>query len=45
MSSFMSSFIILIAVLAGVTVVVALLSVAQLRSYRERRVLERGRSL
>ena len=41
MSSFMSSFIILIAVLAGVAVVVALLSVAQLRSYRERRVRER----
>jgi hypothetical protein len=41
MSSFMSSFIILIAVLAGVTVVVVLLSVAQLRNYRERRVRKR----
>jgi len=37
MSSFMSSFIILIAVLAGVAVVVALLGVAQLRTYTERR--------
>jgi hypothetical protein len=41
MSSFMSSFIILIAVLAGVTVGAALLSVAQLRTYRERRVRKR----
>jgi tetratricopeptide (TPR) repeat protein len=41
MSSFMSSFIILIAVLVGVTVVVALLSVAQLRIYGERRVRKR----
>jgi tetratricopeptide (TPR) repeat protein len=41
MSSFMSSFIILIAVLVGVTVVVALLSVAQLRIYSERRVRKR----
>jgi hypothetical protein len=37
----MSSFIILIAVLAGVTVVVALLSVAQLRNHRERRAGKR----
>ena len=37
MSSFMSSFIILIAVLVGATVVVALISGAQLRIYRERR--------
>jgi heme/copper-type cytochrome/quinol oxidase subunit 2 len=36
MSSFMSSFSIFLAVLVGVTVVVALLSVAQLRTYRER---------
>src|ERR671917_290904 len=41
MSSFMSSFIILTAVLVGVTVVVALLTVAQLRTYRERRVRKR----
>ena len=41
MSSFMSSFIILIAVLVGVTVVVALLSVAELRTYRERRARKR----
>src|SRR5918993_827453 len=41
MSSFMSSFIILIAVLVGVTVVVALLAVVQLRSYSERRVRKR----
>jgi len=41
MSSFMSSFIILMAVLAGVAVVVALLSVAQLRTYRERRTRKR----
>ena len=45
MSSFMSSFIILIAVLAGVTVVVALLSVAQLRTYRERRARKREEEL
>jgi tetratricopeptide (TPR) repeat protein len=37
MSSFMSSFITLIAVLVGVTVAVALLSVAALRIYSERR--------
>jgi tetratricopeptide (TPR) repeat protein len=37
MSSFMSSFITLIAVLVGVTVVAALLSVVALRTYRERR--------
>src|ERR671912_2471696 len=41
MSSFMSSFIILMAVLAGVAVVVAWLSVAQLRTYRERRTRKR----
>jgi flagellar biosynthesis/type III secretory pathway M-ring protein FliF/YscJ len=41
MSSFMSTFIILIAVLAGVAVVVALLGVAQLRTYRERRARKR----
>jgi tetratricopeptide (TPR) repeat protein len=41
MSSFVSSFIILIAVLVGVTVVVALLSVAELRTYTERRTRER----
>jgi tetratricopeptide (TPR) repeat protein len=41
MSSFMSSFIILIAVLGGVTVAVALLGVAQLRTYRERRARAR----
>src|SRR5215204_2405636 len=41
MSSFISTFIILIAVLVGVTVVVALLSVAQLRIYSERRVRKR----
>jgi tetratricopeptide (TPR) repeat protein len=41
MSSFMSSFIILIAVLVGVTVVVALLSVAQLRIYSGRQVRKR----
>ena len=41
MSSFMSSFIILIAVLAGVTVVVVLLSGSQLRTYHERRVRKR----
>src|SRR5829696_7263703 len=42
MSSFMSSFIILIAVLVGVTAVVALLSVVQLRTYRERRARKRN---
>jgi tetratricopeptide (TPR) repeat protein len=41
MSSFMSTFIILIAVLASVAVVVALLGVAQLRTYRERRARKR----
>jgi tetratricopeptide (TPR) repeat protein len=41
MSSFMSSFSILIAVLVGVTVVVALLAVVQLRTYSERRVRKR----
>jgi tetratricopeptide (TPR) repeat protein len=41
MSSFVSSFIILIAVLVGVTVVVALLSVAELRTYTERRTRKR----
>src|ERR671914_819020 len=41
MSSFMSSFIILTAVLVGVTVVVALLAVVQLRTYSERRVRKR----
>jgi tetratricopeptide (TPR) repeat protein len=41
MSSFMSSFITLIAVLVGVTVAVALLSVAQLRIYSERRARKR----
>src|SRR5215203_5415309 len=41
MSSFMSSFIILIAVLVDVTVVVALLSVAQLRIYSGRQVRKR----
>ena len=41
MSSFMSSFSILIAVLVGVTVVVALLAVVQLRTYSERRVRTR----
>src|SRR5829696_9562631 len=41
MSSFMSSFIILMAVLAGVAVAVGLLSVAQLRTYRERRTRKR----
>jgi hypothetical protein len=40
-SSFMSSFIILIAVLVGATVVVALISGAQLRTYRERRARKR----
>src|SRR5215212_7865166 len=42
MSSFMSSFIILNAVLVGVTVGVASLSVAALRIYRERRTRERN---
>src|SRR5918999_70042 len=41
MSSFMSSFIILIAVLVGVTVAVALLAFVQLRTYSERRVRKR----
>jgi tetratricopeptide (TPR) repeat protein len=41
MSSFMSSFITLIAVLVGVAVVVALLSVAALRIYSERRARKR----
>src|SRR5918992_743942 len=41
MSSFMYSFIILTAVLVGVTVVVALLAVVQLRTYSERRVRKR----
>jgi tetratricopeptide (TPR) repeat protein len=41
MSSFMSSFIILMAVSGGVTVAVALLGVAQLRTYRERRARAR----
>jgi tetratricopeptide (TPR) repeat protein len=41
----MSSFIIPIAVLAGVTVVVALLSVAGLRTYRERRARNREEEL
>jgi tetratricopeptide (TPR) repeat protein len=45
MSSFISSFIILIAVLVGVTVVVALLSVAALRTYRGRRAQERNEEL
>src|SRR5215217_293999 len=42
MSSFMSSFITPIAVIVGVTVVVALLSVAGLRIYRERRTRRRN---
>jgi tetratricopeptide (TPR) repeat protein len=42
MSSFVSSFIILIAVLAGVTVAVAWLGDAGLRSYRERRTRKRN---
>jgi tetratricopeptide (TPR) repeat protein len=41
----MSSFSILIAVLVGVTVVVALLSLAQLRIYRERRARKRNEEL
>src|SRR5829696_2122846 len=42
MSSFMSSFSILIAVLVGITVVVAWLSVAGLRTYTERRTRKRN---
>src|SRR5215208_6776026 len=42
MSSFMSSFIILIAVFVGVTVVVVWLSVAALRTYSERRTRRRN---
>jgi hypothetical protein len=45
MSSFMSSFITLIAALASVTIVVALLSVAQLRIYSERRARRREEEL
>src|SRR5215208_6769726 len=45
MSSFISSFIILIAVLVSVTVVVALLSVAALRTYSERRTRKRNEEL
>src|SRR5215213_2218332 len=45
MSSFISSFIILVAVLVGVTVVVALLSVAALRTYSERRARKRNEEL
>jgi tetratricopeptide (TPR) repeat protein len=45
MSSLMSSFNTLIAVLAGVTVVVALLSVAALRIYSERRARKRNEEL
>jgi tetratricopeptide (TPR) repeat protein len=45
MSSFVSSFSILIAVLAGVTVVVTLLSVVALRTYRERRARKRNEEL
>src|SRR5215218_2075555 len=45
MSSFISSFIILIAVLVSVTVVVALLSVAGLRTYSERRARKRNEEL
>jgi tetratricopeptide (TPR) repeat protein len=45
MSSFMSSFNTLIAVLAGVTVVVALLSVAALSIYRERRTRKKNEEL
>ena len=41
----MSSFIILIAVLVGVTVVVALLSVVAIRTYRERRARKRNEEL
>ncbi len=45
MSSFVSSFSILVAVLVGVTVVVAWLSVAQLRTYRERLARKREEEL
>jgi tetratricopeptide (TPR) repeat protein len=45
MSSYISSFSILIAVLAGVTVVVAFLSVAALRTYSERRTRKRNEEL
>src|SRR5215218_3802128 len=45
MSSFISSFITLIAVLVGVTVVVALLGVAALRIYSERRTQKRNEEL
>jgi tetratricopeptide (TPR) repeat protein len=45
MSSYMASFIILIAVLVGATVVVALISVAQLRIYGERRARKREEEL
>jgi tetratricopeptide (TPR) repeat protein len=45
MSSLMSSFNTLIAVLVGVTVVVALLSVVALRTYRERRARKRNEEL
>jgi tetratricopeptide (TPR) repeat protein len=45
MSSFMSSFIILLAILVGVTVVVASLSVAALRTYSERRTRRRNEEL
>ena len=45
MSSFMSSFSILIAVLGGVTVAVALLSVAELRTYSKRRTRKRNEEL
>ena len=45
MSSFISSFIILIAVLVSVTVVVALLSVAALRTYSERQARNREEEL
>jgi tetratricopeptide (TPR) repeat protein len=45
MTSFISSFSILIAVLVGVTVLVALLSVAALRAYSERRVRMRNEEL
>ena len=45
MSSFISSFNTLIAVLAGVTIVVALLSVVALRTYRERRARKREEEL
>jgi tetratricopeptide (TPR) repeat protein len=45
MSSFVSSFSILVAVLVSVTVVVALLSVAALRTYSERRARNREEEL